>query len=97
MIWFSVRCLFLIDRGLYEERIVVLKAANLDHAIEMAELDALEYSENIDCKYLGLAQAYEIGEFLEEGSEVFSLMRESTLEPNQYLSAFFDSGLEKQQ
>jgi hypothetical protein len=33
----------------------------------------------------------------EEGSEVFSLMRQSDLPSDQYLTEFFDTGKERQQ
>lgn len=97
--WYSVRCLFHNpDQGLYEERITLWQADSFDHAIEQAELEANEYAEILDLRYVGLAQAYHLGEdTIASGSEVFSLCRDSDLEANAYIDAFFDTGNERQQ
>ena len=100
---FSVRCIFKwsqkVDqklKHLYEERITLWQAESLEQAIEFAENEASEYS-NEFCEFLGFSQAYAMFELAQDnGIEVFSLLRESDLEPEQYLSLFFDSGLERQ-
>ena len=97
--WFSVRCLFLLDPdkpATYEERVTVWKAASFDDAIALAEAEATEYAADVDGEYLGLAQAYLMADPLQHGAEVFSLLRDSPLEPNAYLDAFFDTGSERQ-
>ncbi|MEQ0558847.1 hypothetical protein ABJI51_07180 [Amycolatopsis sp. NEAU-NG30] len=94
--WYAVRCVFRWAGSAgqpYEERITLWRAAGLDNAIALAEAEAQEYAENTGVTYLGLAQAYAIGEKeLTPGSEVFSLLRESELPPEKYLDRFFDTG-----
>jgi hypothetical protein len=100
---FSVRCIFKWSpiagqtlKNLYEERITLWHADSLEQAIEFAESEAAEYADE-SCEFLGLSQAYAIFELIQaNGIEVFSLLRESDLEPEDYLNSFFDSGLERQ-
>ncbi|MGH9093133.1 MAG: hypothetical protein ACRDZR_17410 [Acidimicrobiales bacterium] len=96
--WFGVRCIFRWSGApTYEERITLWQADSLDHAIARAEDDAAAYAERLGSEYLEIAQAYWIGpERPEQGSEVFSLMRDSDLEPDDYLDAFYDTGRERQ-
>jgi len=101
---FSVRCVFLCERRqdqtarhLYEERITLWKAADIDQAMALAEDEARLYAAKDD-RYLGLAQAYALyDDIATDGTEVFSLLRDSDLEPDDYLSAFFDTGKERTQ
>lgn len=96
--WFAVRCIFRHlglqsdDQGfVYEERIVLVQATGLDAAIAKAEHEANTYASGM-VEYLGLAQAYEIpSDTLNSGTELFSLMRSSSLEPSAYLDHFFDT------
>jgi hypothetical protein len=82
---------------LYEERITLWQADSLDHAIELAEQEAAEYTDDGD-EYLGLSQAYALFEPVAgHGVEVFSLLRESDLEPDEYIHAFFSTGTEHEQ
>ena len=100
---FSVRCIFKWSlradqacKYLYEERITLWKAESIDQAIEFAEKEASEYSDEF-CEFLGFSQGYAMYNSVQEnGIEVFSLLRESDLEPELYLSSFFDSGLERE-
>ena len=100
---FSVRCIFKWSprasqtlKFLYEERITLWQADSLDQAIEFAENEASKYSDE-SCEFLGLSQGYTMFEMVQEnGIEVFSLLRESDLEPEEYLNSFFDSGFERQ-
>lgn len=109
--WFAVRCVFrkgwpppadyaYAGNG-YEERITLWRAANMDEAIEKAEREALSYAGAIDDapdEYLGLAQGYALFDSPDhDGAEVFSLIRDSVLEPNAYLDTFFDTGHEHQE
>ena len=72
-------------------------ADSFDEAISFAEREAEEYSAILEEEYLGFAQAFSLGErVIEPGSEVFSLMRDSALEPREYLDHFFDTGSERQ-
>jgi hypothetical protein len=62
-----------------------------------AELNAAAYAENLQCRYLGLAQVYAMVDEPVAGAEVFSLMRDSDLAPSDYLDTFFDTSSERQQ
>ena len=101
---FSVRCLFhwysrpdQVRRHLYEERITLWTAKDIDQAIAFAEEEARAYASGSNDEYLGFCQAYALFEEAgPSGIEVFSLLRESDLEPSQYLEAFFASGTERE-
>jgi hypothetical protein len=83
----------------YEERITLWLAASAEEAIERAEAEAREYARTIEespDSYLGIAQSYRLVDTPADGAEVFSLMRSSTLEPDEYLDTFFDTGTERQ-
>jgi hypothetical protein len=99
MSWYSVRCVFKDDKvGAYEERITLWQAETFDEAIAHAEEDAREYASTLHMEYLDFAQAYWLpDDAVSNGSEVFSLMRDSDLEPREYLDQFFDTGTEYQQ
>jgi hypothetical protein len=97
---FSVRCVFRwkprrdqVRKHLYEERITLWKASDIDEAIALAEGEARTYASDAGEEYLEFCQAYAL---VEEpgahGIEVFSLLRDSDLEPAQYLDAFFATG-----
>ena len=69
---------------LYEERITAWNAESLDEAIELAEAEAKTYAIRNEFECLDLFQGYWIfdkGDLIPQGSEVFSLLRESDLEP----------------
>ncbi|WP_460439819.1 hypothetical protein [Amycolatopsis stemonae] len=99
--WFAVRCVFQWnepDRRPYEERLTVWRAADMEGALTAAEAEAREYAEAMGATYLGLAQGYETGLVeLASGSEVFSLLRDSPLSPEEYLDRHFDTGSEHQE
>lgn len=97
--WFSVRCLFRLGGGTpigYEERITLWRAESFEEAIVLAETEADEYARAVDGRYLELAQAYHLDDVPGHGAEVYSMIRDSTLAPDQYLTAFFDTGAERQ-
>lgn len=106
--WYAVRCVFRSawaetseglppDEHLYEERITLWQASSMEEAIALAEGEAGEYADEED-DYLDLAQAYKLfDDPVAQGAEVFSLMRSSRLEPDEYLDAFFDTGEERAQ
>jgi hypothetical protein len=101
--WYSAKCIFLhadvqSENGrVYEERVVLLKAENLDEAIEFAEKEATEYAQNLEgCSYLGFVSVFHIyDETIESGTEIYSLMRDSKLDKNKYLNRFYDTGKER--
>jgi hypothetical protein len=80
----------------YEERVVIVRAADFALAIARAEDEAARYAVDVDAEYLGLAQAFALVDDPGDGAEVFSLMRDSDLPPDEYLDAFFDTGDERQ-
>ncbi|HEY5396458.1 MAG TPA: hypothetical protein VIL16_13765 [Trebonia sp.] len=95
--WFGVRCVFAWpdwEGKPFEERITLWRARSLDHAIELAEQEAQEYAAADGLEYLNFSQAYAIDEGTEIGSgtEIFSLLRDSDLTPDDYLNTFFETG-----
>ncbi|OEI67724.1 hypothetical protein Cus16_2473 [Curtobacterium sp. ER1/6] len=94
--WFGVRCVFRHGESRYEERVVIVRADDFALAIARAEDEAARYAVDVDAEYLGLAQAFALVDDPGDGAEVFSLMRDSDLPPDEYLDAFFDTGDERQ-
>lgn len=85
------------EKYLYEERITLWKAESLDAAIELAEQEAKSYARDGD-EFLGFSQGFALPEpIAAHGAEVFSLLRESNLEPEEYIDALFDTGTEHEQ
>ena len=102
--WFAVRCVFewlgeAGDPRTYEERLTLWRAGSLDEAIAKAEAEAAQYAQDADPALVPLdfAQAYALADEPGEGGEVFSLLRDSDLDPSTYLDRHFDSGSERQQ
>lgn len=100
--WYAVRCVFEHpdedaasgDRW-YEERFTLWRADSDDEALALADAEAELYAEANDCTNLGLAQGFHIAaEAVGMGTELFSLVRGSRLEADDYLDAFFDTGAE---
>jgi hypothetical protein len=101
--WVAVRCIFRLsgsetsgDLSSYEERVTLWRADDHDAAILSAEIEAREYANTLDGEYLELAQAYAMADQPGDGTEIFSLIRDSTLNHTEYLTAFFDTGYERQ-
>lgn len=103
--WYGVRCLFDLGRldleddqaeHAYEERVTVWRAEDIDAAIVLAEEEAREYAEVAAGEFVGLVQAYQMSDDLVAGAEVFSLVRLSDLDTDQYLDRFFATGRERQ-
>ncbi|WP_155369743.1 hypothetical protein [Catellatospora vulcania] len=84
------------QRSTFEERVTLWRVANFDEAVRLAEVEVREYAAAIGGEYTGLAQAYELADMPGHGAEVFSLMRDSDLDLDAYLDAFFDTGSERQ-
>ncbi|PJN30022.1 hypothetical protein [Kitasatospora sp. CB02891] len=102
MNWYGVRCVFewtAASGRSYEERITLWRAPSADDAIALAEVEAETYARESGVEYLGFAQSYRLGDHgvPGAGAEVFSLLRDSSLEPSAYLDAYFDTGAERQQ
>ncbi len=94
MTFFGVRSVVQHAGATYEERVVLLEAEDEDGAFVLAERELEEYCAALtDCRALGLLQSFRIDEGpIASGTEVFSLMRNSRLEPDEYLDRFVDTG-----
>ncbi|MFE6050445.1 hypothetical protein ACFQ6N_06810 [Kitasatospora sp. NPDC056446] len=98
--WYGVRCVFEWTAGdgrTYEERITLWQASSADEAIALAEAEAGTYAADNRLGHLGFAQSFRLDGPPGQGAEVFSLLRDSPLEPDAYLDAFFDTGSERRQ
>ncbi len=101
---YAVRCVVQLPKKesnersfLYEERITVWRAVDIDEAIEKAEKEVADYSKQNGFLFAGLSQAYWMFSQIElDGVEVFSLLRESHLPTEEYLDAFFSTGNERE-
>lgn len=82
---------------LYEERIVILKATSFDDAIIEAEAEATNYAgKGTGLKYLGFDSVFRLfDDKITNRTEVFSLMRESSLTDKKYIDKYFDTGKER--
>ena len=97
MAWYGVRCVVALFGGtVYEERVTLWSASAHDEAIRRAEEEVRDYATDLEGQYTGLAQSFELFDHPGDGAEVFSLMRESTLDRDRYLTRFFDTGAERQ-
>jgi len=101
--WFSVRCLFRTpdtdpdtDLSLYEERVTLWQAGSPEESIALAEAEAHAYTAGGSAEYVGLAQSFSLFDSPASGGEVFSLIRDSELAPDDYIDRFFDTGRERQ-
>ena len=102
---FTVRCLIQWKKrkgqkleNLYEERITAWEASSFDEAIELAEFEVQRYAKKEGFTALDLCQAFSPFENFSlphQGVEIFSLLRESNLDPETYLDTFFDTESER--
>ncbi len=93
-----MRCVFRFDGepATYQERITLWRAASFEAGIALAESEAREYARDVDCTFLDLSQAYLLADEISDGAEVFSLMRDSDLGPEEYLDHYFETGTARQ-
>lgn len=92
--WFSVRHV-LKNGSSYEERITTWEAEDFEAASTLARAEAEDYATLLhDGIVLDLVQAYALAEAPGHRAEVFSLIRQSDLPPDEYLTTFFDTGSE---
>lgn len=98
--WYGVRSIICTDHEsspcVYEERVTIWQASTFEDAIGLAEIESLAYSADIGGTSTGLYRAFKIDGTVGHGSEVFSLVRESTRGPADYIDTFFDTGSECQ-
>ena len=82
----------------YEERIVLLRANSFDAAIIAGEADAEDYAKQTGSRYVGYIMTYHLfNEVIGEGTEVYSLMRSSSLSVDEFLNHYYDDGTEHSQ
>jgi hypothetical protein len=100
--WFAVRCFFLHgpledDVRTYEERVTLWRAASAEEAFDRAEAEAAEHAGMLtEVAALATMQCYELADDPGDGAEVFSLMRDSPLDPGRYITRHFSTGDERQ-
>lgn len=97
--WYSARCVFrhrASASSSYEERVILLHANSFDEALRQAEAEARAYAASLEgVEYLEYLDLYRLFEnSVGDGTEVFSLIRDSEMEPAEYISRFFDTGSE---
>ena len=67
----------------YEERLTLWAVPDFERAVRTAEREAQDYAESMaGCTYVGLAQVFHLPDSPDHGTEVFSLMRDSALDPD---------------
>lgn len=102
--WYSAKTVYrhrLVQDGVtktvFEERVVLFHASNFDEAIAKAEAEANAYCSDVEIAvYLGLIDVYYLPEeAVGEGTEIYSLMRDSDLSDSEYVAHFHDGGYER--
>jgi hypothetical protein len=96
--WYAARCLF--EHGdfsrrdrvpCYEERVVIFRARSFREAIRKAEKEAKEYCRGLATRYLGFVEAFHLfSSTLEEGVEVFSILRSKKMTSSRFIKTFYD-------
>jgi Domain of unknown function (DUF4288) len=86
-------------KTVFEERIILLQAADFGDAIAKAEAETAEYcGTDGEIVYLGFVDVFHLfDKTVGHGIEVYSLMRESDLSDKDYLDHFYDDGKERRQ
>jgi hypothetical protein len=93
--WYSARCLFVhehtpsdvLPARVYEERIVLIRAASFDDAIAQAEEEARQYAAGLDgVRYLEHVDVYHLfDDDVGSGTEVYSVLRDGTPDPDSFV------------
>ena len=99
--WFGVRCWFLFDAGSvveergqhYEERVTLWRASSPDDARERAIAEGDQYASESGATRLDYVDTYRMYDGPGEGAEVWSVMRDSWLAPDEYLARFATEGI----
>ncbi len=104
--WYGVKLVFrhlnleVKESGasVYEERVILVNANDEDEAIALAETEAAEYAKDVEgCEHLNFASCFHTYEDkIIHLSEVYSVMRESSLQTEEYLDEFYDTGTERE-
>ena len=102
--WYCARCIFRHRAGhahasTYEERIILLRAHDFDHAARRAGEEARVYAGSLEgVEYLEFLDVYHLFEdAVGDGTEVFSLMlrQRTRSEASIFSAAFFQTGSER--
>jgi hypothetical protein len=81
------------EEFVYEERVVLFEAENFDEAVDIAESEAMCYAEEECGEYLGFVNVYSLfSDDIFEITEVYSSMRRSGLNKDDYIDKFYDTG-----
>jgi hypothetical protein len=82
----------------YEERITLWRSHSYEDAFRRAAADAASYVAQWDppAEVLSLQQGFQLFDAPGDGTEVFSLIRDSDMQPEDYLDRHFDTGKERQ-
>jgi hypothetical protein len=102
LLWYSVRTIYRHDdvaasaHPVFEERVVLFRAESFDNAMSKAQQEAEAYGKGLKgVTFLGFFDCYELpDDTVGDGTEVFSLLRQSELPDDEYLTQFFDTGKE---
>ncbi|MBL8851046.1 MAG: DUF4288 domain-containing protein [Planctomycetaceae bacterium] len=96
--WYSARCLFVINapegsirpRRVYEERIVLFRAADFEDALRQAEDEARRYAASLEgCRYLEHVDVFHLfDDELVSGTELYSLFRNGDPDPEAFVENF---------
>src|SRR5688572_13907625 len=94
--WFAVKCLFShpsraddSERFLYEERTTLWQASSFKEAFALAEVEAAEYARTSTCTFVRATDSFHLfEESVGHGSEIWSQMRGSGMEPELYAETF---------
>ncbi|HEX7900405.1 MAG TPA: DUF4288 domain-containing protein [Planctomycetota bacterium] len=99
--WFAAKSLHLHrdlagDRGAscFEERIVLIRAASVDDALKRAEREAARYARGqAAVEFLGYLAVFALsGDAMEEGLEVYSILRSVALSKRDFIRRYYDDG-----
>lgn len=93
--WYGAKSIFYDEENaVYEERIIVLRADSYDEALNKAKEEADEYADSLpQVKYVGYSEVFNLfDDEIADGSEVYSVMRKSALNAEQYLHTFINTG-----
>ena len=99
--WFGCRSIIRwpdlpTDKESYEERITIWRADSPTDAMALAEAESAKYAAANKLEDLGFTQVYEMITKAANGAEVFSLIRDSYLQPDEYLNSFIATGGERE-
>jgi hypothetical protein len=90
--WCAVKCLFSHPSGahaedhfFYEERITLWQVSSFDEAFALAEAEAAAYARSNTCTFIRATDSFHLSDReVGHGSEVWSVMRRSGMEPESY-------------